>query len=131
MISSLLIFLACMLAASTLLAGSYPAFYISRFNPTAIFRGTVKFGGTNLFSRLMLGLQLSIAIITVIAGMAFARNAEYQRHYDFGYNMENTLGVTFSDSASYVPLKNEMAKIPGVNHFPVPVIILHFHFAMQ
>lgn len=112
--TGLLVFMACMLAGATLLAGSYPAFYISRFNPTAIFRGSVKFGGSNLFSRLMLGLQLSIAIITVIAGLAFARNAEYQRHYDFGYNLENTIGITFSDSASFIPLKNEMAKIPGV-----------------
>jgi hypothetical protein len=111
---NLLLFLAGTLTASTLLAGFYPAFYVSRYNPTTIFRGTVKFGGTNLFSRLMLGLQLSIAIITVIAGVAFARNAEYQRHYDFGYNMENTLGVTFGDSSSYIPLKNEWAQIPGV-----------------
>jgi putative ABC transport system permease protein len=112
--TSLLVFLACMLAGATLLAGAYPAFYVSRFNPTTIFRGSVKFGGTNLFSRLMLGLQLSIAIITVIAGIAFARNSEYQRNYDFGYSMENTLGITFSDSASFIPLKNEMAKIPEV-----------------
>ncbi|MDX2046236.1 MAG: FtsX-like permease family protein, partial [Chitinophagaceae bacterium] len=112
--AGLVIFLAFILLGATLLAGFYPAFYISRFNPTAIFRGSVKFGGTNLFSRLMLGLQLSIAIITVVAGIAFARNGEYQRNYDFGYNIENTMGLTFSDSSGYVPLKNEMAKIPGV-----------------
>ena len=113
--TGLLVFIGCMLAGATLLAGSYPAFYISRFNPTTIFRGSVKFGGTNLFSRLMLGLQLSIAIITAIAGIAFATNSEYQRNYDFGYSVENTLGITFSDSSSYIPLKNEMAKIPGVS----------------
>ena len=112
--NNLLIFLACLLAGTTLLAGSYPAFYVSRFNPTAIFRGSIKFGGTNLFSRLMLGLQLSIAIITVIAAVAFARNAEFQRNYDYGYSMENTLGIMLPDSASYVPLKNEMARIPEV-----------------
>jgi putative ABC transport system permease protein len=111
---SLIIFLICILAGATLLAGSYPAFYVSRFNPTAIFRGSIKFGGTNLFSRLMLGLQLSIAIITVVAGIAFARNAEYQRNYDFGYSMENAMGVTFFDSTSYVPLKNELSKIPEI-----------------
>ncbi|HZI52795.1 MAG TPA: FtsX-like permease family protein, partial [Chitinophagaceae bacterium] len=81
---------------------------------TAIFRGSIKFGGTNLFSRLMLGLQLSIAIITVIAAVAFARNAEFQRNYDFGYSMENSLGIMLPDSSSYVPLKNEMAKIPEI-----------------
>src|SRR5688572_20555967 len=112
--NNLIVFLVCLLVGTTLLAGSYPAFYVSRFNPTAIFRGSIKFGGTNLFSRLMLGLQLSIAIITVIAAAAFARNAEFQRHYDYGYSMENSLGIMLPDSSSYVPLKNEMAKIPEI-----------------
>ncbi|HET9280132.1 MAG TPA: FtsX-like permease family protein, partial [Flavitalea sp.] len=85
---NLLLYLLAMLIATTLLAGAYPAFYISRFNPSTIFRGTVKFGGSNLFSRLMLGLQVAISIITVIAGIAFARNAEFQRTFDFGYNIE-------------------------------------------
>jgi hypothetical protein len=51
----LVIFMAAMLIGSTVLAGAYPAFYISRFNPSRIFSGTVKFGGSNLFSRLLLG----------------------------------------------------------------------------
>ncbi|MDX2048018.1 MAG: ABC transporter permease, partial [Chitinophagaceae bacterium] len=42
--AGLVIFLAFILLGATLLAGFYPAFYISRFNPTAIFRGSVKFG---------------------------------------------------------------------------------------
>ena len=111
---TLLMFVLGMFFIATLLAGAYPALYISRFNPSAIFRGNVKFGGSNLFSRLMLGLQLSIAFITVIAGIAFSNNAKFQRDYDFGYSMENTVGVIFNDSLSYNALKNELAKIPEV-----------------
>jgi len=112
--SNLLLAIGGMLLLATLLAGAYPAFYVSRFNPSAIFRGTVKFGGTNLFSRLMLGLQLSIAIITVIAGIAFSNNAKFQRDYDFGYSMDNTVGVIFNDSISYNAIRNEMAKVPEI-----------------
>lgn len=112
--TKLLFFIGGMLIVTSLLAGAYPAFYISRFNPTTIFRGTVKFGGSNLFSRLMLGLQLSIAIITVIAGIAFAKNGEFQRKYDFGYNLENTMGVVVNNQNTYNALKNEIDKIPEV-----------------
>jgi ABC-type antimicrobial peptide transport system permease subunit len=111
---NLLVFLIATLIGTTLLAGAYSAFYISRFNPSVIFRGTVKFGGTNLFSRIMLGLQLSIAIITVIAGIGFARNAEYQNNYDFGYNVENTMGVVITDTTAFAAFKNEVAQIPQV-----------------
>lgn len=111
---TLQLFLLLLLVITTLLAGMYPAFYVSSFNATSIFRGSVKFGGTNLFSRIMLGLQLSIAIIVVIAGLAFAKNSEYQRKFDYGYDLESSMGVVFNDSTSYIPLRNELAKIPEV-----------------
>lgn len=111
---SLLIFIVLMLVAATLLAGAYPAFYVSRFSPTSIFRGSVKFGGSNLFSRLMLGLQLCIAVITVIASLAFSRNATFQRSYDFGFSMENTMGITLSDSSNYEAMKNALIDVPGI-----------------
>ena len=111
---SLLLFIVGAVLLTTLLAGAYPAFYISRFNPSTIFRGTVKFGGTNLFSRIMLGLQLSIAIITVIAGIGFARNAEFQKKYDYGYNIENTIGVFINDTSAFAAFRNEVAAIPQV-----------------
>jgi putative ABC transport system permease protein len=112
--AGLLLFLLIILLFSTLMAGAYPAFYMSRFNASSIFRGNVKFGGTNLFSRLMLGLQLSIAIITVIAGVAFSNNASFQRNYDYGYDIENSIGLIFNDSSAYNALKNEINKIPEV-----------------
>lgn len=111
---NLLIFIGCILVGATFLAGTYPAVYISRFNPTSIFRGTVKFSGSNLFSRIMLGLQLSIAIITVIAGIAFARNAAFQRSYDYGYNIESCMGVNLNDTTSYVALKNRLSSVQGI-----------------
>src|SRR5436190_425120 len=111
---SLLIFIGTAVLLTTFLAGAYPAFYISRFNPSAIFRGTVRFGGTNLFSRIMLGLQLSIAIITVVAGIGFARNAQFQKNYDYGYNIENTIGVVVADSSNFSAFRNEVAAIPQV-----------------
>ncbi len=112
--SKLVVFMAAILIGATLLAGSYPAFYLSRFSPTSIFRGSVKFGGSNLFSRLMLGLQLTIALVTVIAGIAFARNSAFQQTYDYGYAIENTVGTFLNDSSSYAALKNELSGMPGI-----------------
>jgi len=111
---ALLLFLAGMLIFTTLLAGAYPAFYISRFNPSNIFRGSVKFGGKNLFSRIMLGLQISISIISVIGGIAFAKNAAFQNTFDFGYNVHSTIGVRVKDENTYNALKNELGKNPQI-----------------
>jgi putative ABC transport system permease protein len=112
--SVLLLFLLIILLFTTLLAGAYPAFYITRFNPSTIFRGSVKFGGKNIFSRVMLGLQVAIAVITVVAGIAFSRNAAFQKNYDFGYNVENTISVAVTDKNSFDALKNELSQLPQV-----------------
>ncbi|HWK02054.1 MAG TPA: FtsX-like permease family protein [Puia sp.] len=110
----LLLFVFAIWLGSTLLAGFYPAFYLSRFNPTSIFRGTVKFGGSNLFSRLMLGLQLSVAIITVTAAIAFTRNSAFQRDFDYGYNIESNMALILPDSTSYIAMKNKLATMQGI-----------------
>lgn len=89
---SLLLFIAATAVITTLLAGAYPAFFISRFNPSSIFRGTLRFGGASIFSRLMMGLQVAIALSAVVVGFSFARNAQVQRHADLGYNRDNLIG---------------------------------------
>lgn len=113
---ALLTFLGVCFLGSTLLAGAYPAFYISRFNPTGIFRGSVKFGGTNLFSRILLGFQVAISLMTVIAGIAFAKNSEFQRTYDYGYDHENVLGFQLSDPSSYEAMRSKLLQMPLVEH---------------
>jgi putative ABC transport system permease protein len=112
----LLFFLAALFLGVTLLAGAYPAFYISRFNPANIFRGSVKFGGRNLFSRGLLGVQIIISFITVIAGVAFSRNASFQRSYDYGYIKDNVMGLSLQNgsAATILTIRNELSKMTGV-----------------
>ena len=112
---TLLAFLAIILVGVTLLAGAYPAFYISRFNATKIFRGSVKFGGSNLFSRVLLGLQIVISFITVIAGVAFSRNSEFQRTYDYGFDKENIIGLNLQNELAYISVRDELSKISGID----------------
>lgn len=112
---TLLAFMAILFIGVTLLAGAYPAFYISRFNATKIFRGSVKFGGSNLFSRLLLGLQIVISFITVIAGIAFSGNAKFQRDYDYGFDKDNIIGLNLGNATAYTSVRNELNTIQGIN----------------
>ncbi len=107
-------FLLSLFVFTTLLAGSYPAFYISSFNPTRIFRGAVKFGGTNLFSRVLLGLQVVVSLVTVVGGVSFARNATFQKNYDYGYNRSDLIGIPVPDQNTYDALRNAVQQLPGV-----------------
>jgi putative ABC transport system permease protein len=110
----LLGFLVTILISVTLLAGAYPAFYISRFNATNIFRGSVKFGGNNFFSRILLGLQVAISFVTVIAGVAFSRNSSFQNDFDYGYDKADVIGVDLHSSSNYAAARDAFATMPGV-----------------
>ncbi len=110
----LLMILGAVLLGVTLLAGAYPAFYISRFNATNIFRGSVKFGGSNLFSRLLLGLQVAISFITVIAGVAFSRNSSFQNKYDYGYDKANVIGVDLQSDLAYASVRDAFSQVQGI-----------------
>ena len=98
----------------TVLAGAYPAFYISGFNATSIFRGAVRFGGSNLFSRFLLGLQIVITFITLITSVAFARNAAFQRDYDYGYERRDIMGIWLPPGTDGKILRDELSRIPQI-----------------
>lgn len=110
----LVAFLALTVLGTTLLAGAYPAFYISRFNPSSIFRGTLRFGGASLFSRIMMGTQVAISLTGLVLGFSFARNAQVQRAADLGYSRENLLGVELPDSAAIRTFQNAICQHPGI-----------------
>jgi putative ABC transport system permease protein len=118
----LLIMLAALLLFTGIVAGSYPAFYISKFQPTTILRGAVKFSGTNTLTRVLLTLQFSISMITIISAIMFTLNANYQAEYDMGFDMDATLTAFVKNETGYIKLHNELegygsiASIAGSKH---------------
>ena len=110
----LLLFMGLILVSTTLLAGAYPAFYMSRFDSNTIFRGSVKFGNKNLFSRLLLGFQIIVSVITTVAGLAFANNSEFQRTYSFGYDKENIINLRVPNESAYYAMRDKIQDLSGV-----------------
>ncbi len=82
-----------------LAAGSYPAFYISRFKPTDIFQGRQTIEGRHRLRRLLLTLQYVISFFFIAYSVTFRQNAEYQRNIDWGYGEEQVLVVPLKGSA--------------------------------
>jgi len=103
-----LLFLAGVLIFTGILAGSYPAFYISRFEPVSILKGKVKFGGTNYFTRVLLGMQFLISLIAIISSIGFIQNARYQKEYDLGFDVRGTIIAWVENEGEFETYRNSL-----------------------
>jgi len=109
-----LIFLIGTLLVTALLAGSYPAFYISKFHPTGILKGKLKFGGTNYFTRTLLILQFAISLIAIVCSFAFTDNAKFQREYDLGFNKDGVVFTYINNRSEFETYRNALLENPDI-----------------
>jgi ABC-type antimicrobial peptide transport system permease subunit len=104
-----LIFLVVLLLITALIAGSYPSVYVTSFEPVSILKGTAKFGGTNWFTRVLLGGQFVISILSIVFGIAFYRNGHYQREYDLGFVTHGVISAWVNNEGAYNTYRDALA----------------------
>jgi len=114
---SLLGFLIGTSLITALVAGSYPALFMSSFQPLRIIKG---FTGSSLkragFRKALVMVQFILAIGLIAYAAGIYKQLNYLQTMDLGYNMENL--VFFSSRGTlleqYETAKNEFLQIPGV-----------------
>lgn len=102
-------FLAALLICMALIAGTYPAFYVTSFKPVSILKGKLTFGGTNWFTRTLLTLQLVISLLCIISSVAYVRNASYQRDFDLGYSKNGIIVASVNGENEFNAFRNALA----------------------
>ncbi|MEQ8906583.1 ABC transporter permease [Ekhidna sp.] len=107
-----------------IISGAYPAFYISKFDTITIFKGNEKFGSKNLFSKIMLGVQFFLAVMTIVGCFIMTEQSIYLGEKDWGYDPEGTMSVYVNGQEQYDLLKNEVINHPAViNHTSSDLLI--------
>lgn len=103
--------------ATGVLSGSYPAFFLSSFDPLKALGGSLKTGkGGLMMRRILVVSQFSLSVVLIIGTWVVTRQVDYIQSRDLGYSREQLLYVPQEGTlaSQYTLFKQRVLAMPGI-----------------
>ncbi len=114
----MLIMIILLVLITGIIAGMYPALYLSGFQPIVVLKGLTKSSLASGFIRKLLVIfQFVISIFLITSVLLLDRQVSYMQNKDLGFDRENIVsvrGLTQSIRNAYPALKAELLQNPSI-----------------
>ncbi len=106
-----------------LIAGSYPAFYLSKLKPVATLKGQSVFTKNRFDLRTSLVVfQFTITIVLIVSTLVIGNQINFIQTKDIGFDKDQMMIIDINSGTvrhQFQAMKNEFSKLAGVQHVAV------------